>query len=47
MQQGTSTEGESFLQNLLLLLIYYPDFVFETVESLGLDIEEFMDKIFG
>jgi hypothetical protein len=33
--------------SVLTYLLYYPDFVFETVESLGLDIEEFMDKIFG
>lgn len=32
--------------SLLTYLLYYPDFVFETVGSLGLDIEEFMEKIF-
>ena len=32
--------------SLLTYLLYYPDFVFETVGSLGLDIEEFMAKIF-
>lgn len=33
--------------SILTYLLYYPDFVFETVGSLGLDIEEFMEKIFG
>lgn len=33
--------------SLLTYLLYYPDFVFETVGSLGLDIEEFMTKVFG
>ena len=32
--------------SLLTYLLYYPDFVFETVGSLGLDIEEFVGKIF-
>ncbi|MBC7982088.1 hypothetical protein H7X65_03360 [Candidatus Parcubacteria bacterium] len=32
--------------SLLTYLLYYPDFVFETVGSLGLDIEEFLAKIF-
>lgn len=32
--------------SLLTYLLYYPDFVFETVGSLGVDIEEFMSKIF-
>lgn len=32
--------------SLLTYLLYYPDFVFETVGSLGLDIEEFLSKIF-
>lgn len=38
-----------FVQNsssLLTYLLYYPDFVFETVGSLGLDIEEVIEKIF-
>ena len=32
--------------SLLTYLLYYPDFVFESVGSLGLDIEEFLGKIF-
>lgn len=32
--------------SLLTYLLYYPDFVFETAGSLGLDIEEFVGKIF-
>ncbi len=32
--------------SLLTYLLYYPDFVFETAGSLGLDIEEFVSKIF-
>ncbi len=31
---------------LLTYLLHYPDFVFETAGSLGLDIEDFVDKIF-
>jgi hypothetical protein len=33
--------------SVLTYLLYYPDFVFETVGSLGLDIEEVMGKILG
>lgn len=33
--------------SLLTYLLYYPDFVFETVGSLGLDIEEFVGRIFN
>ncbi len=32
--------------SLLTYLLYYPDFIFESVGSLGLDIEEFCNKIF-
>lgn len=32
--------------SILTYLLYYPDFVFETIGSLGLDIEEFVEKIF-
>jgi hypothetical protein len=32
--------------SLLTYLLYYPDFVFEAVGSLGLDIEEFIGKVF-
>ncbi len=32
--------------SLLTYLLYYPDFVFESVGSLGLDIEQFLAKIF-
>lgn len=32
--------------SLLTYLLYYPDFVFETAGSLGLDIEEFVDRVF-
>ncbi len=32
--------------SLLTYLLYYPDFVFETAGSLGIDIEEFVGKIF-
>lgn len=32
--------------SLLTYLLHYPDFVFETVGSLGLDIEDFVDRIF-
>ena len=31
--------------SLLTYLLYYPDFVFETVGSLGLDIEDVMEKV--
>lgn len=31
--------------SLLTYLVNYPDFVFETVGSLGLDVEEFMERI--
>jgi hypothetical protein len=32
--------------SLLTYLLYYPDFVFETAGSLGIDIEEFVSRIF-
>ncbi len=32
--------------SMLTYLLYYPDFVFESVGSLGLDIEEFINKVF-
>lgn len=32
--------------SLLTYLLYYPDFVFEIVGSLGLDIEDFVSKVF-
>ncbi len=32
--------------SVLTYLLYYPDFVFESVGSLGLDIEDFLSKIF-
>jgi len=32
--------------SILTYLLYYPDFIFETVGSLGIDIEEFVNKIF-
>lgn len=33
--------------SLLTYLLYYPDFIFEVVGSLGLDIEKFVHKIFS
>ncbi len=33
--------------SVLTYLLYYPDFIFETAGSLGIDIEEFVGKIFG
>lgn len=32
--------------SILTYLLYYPDFIFETAGSLGIDIEEFVEKIF-
>ncbi len=32
--------------SVLTYLLYYPDFIFETAGSLGIDIEEFVNKIF-
>lgn len=33
--------------SVLTYLLYYPDFIFESAGSLGIDIEEFAEKIFG